>query len=326
VITGATLMHRLPCLVVALAAALWTPLAPAQGFPDRPINVIVPFPPGIVDGYARLIGAKASPILGQPLVFRNQAGAGQRIGTDALAKSPKDGYTIGVVTNAGVVSGPTLAASVPYDPVRDLAYLNLVFESHYLINTHPGTGHRSLRTLVDAGKAAPGKLRFGSTGMGTGFHLATEQFVHTAGLKALHVPYRGESPLLVDLIGGQVDFAFSSVASRQMVEQGKLVALAYTGEKRHAALPDVPTAREAGIPHVSSGWLGFAMPAGVPAAVRDRLITALRTAASDPEVVERLAAGGGEPRTLDGDAFAARVKREIDELREFNKELKLTLD
>jgi tripartite-type tricarboxylate transporter receptor subunit TctC len=318
-----TLLNR---KLLGLVAGLWASLACAQAYPDKPINVIIPFPPGIVDGYARLVATKASAILGQPMVFRNQTGAGQRIGTDALAKSPKDGYTIGVITNAGVVSGATLAANVPYDPLKDLSYLMMVFESHYLVNTHPGSGYRSLRALVDAAKAAPGKVRFGSTGMGTGFHLATEQFVFAAGMTALHVPYRGETPMLTDLMGGHVEFGFASPASQQLVEQGKLVALAYTGEKRMASLPNVPTVKELGIPHVSSGWLGFAVPAGVPAAVRERLIAAFSAAVVDPEVVANYAKGGGEPRKLGGDAFAARVKREIDELRELNKDLKLTLE
>ena len=310
-----------------LLTGLWAAIASAQSnYPDKPINVIVPFPPGVVDGYARLVATIAGAILGQPMVIKNQAGAGQRIGTDALAKSPKDGYTIGVITNAGMVSGPVLASNVPYDPIKDIGYLTMIFESHYLVNTHPASGIKTLAQLMDKAKAAPGKLNFGSTGMGTGFHTATEQFVKNANIKMTHVPYTGESPLLTDLIGGQVDMAFSSLASRAMAEQGKLVMLAYTGDKRSPLLPNVPTAKELGIPHVSSGWLGFAVPAGVPAPVRDKLIAALTAAVNDPEVVANLTKGGGEPRSLSGDAFAARVKRELDDMRELNKELKITLD
>ena len=312
-------MVLLGCLSMGVAWA-------QSNYPDKPITVIVPFPPGIVDGYARLVATKAGAILGQPMVFRNQAGAGQRIGTDALAKAPKDGYTIGVITNAGVVSGPALAANVPYDPIRDLSYLTQIFESHYLINTHPGSGIKTLRQLIDQAKAAPGKIKFGSTGMGTGFHLATEQFVASAGLKALHIPYKGESPMLTDLMGGQVDFAFSSMATRSMAESGKLVMLGFTGEKRSALLPNVPTVKELGVNYTSSGWLGFAAPAGLPPAVREKLISALRAAVNDPEVVAAFTKGGGEPRNLSGDEFGARVKRELDELREMNKELKITLE
>jgi tripartite-type tricarboxylate transporter receptor subunit TctC len=142
----------------------------------------------------------------------------------------------------------------------------------------------------------------------------------------LHVPYKGESPMLTDLLGGQVDMAFSSMATRSMAEQGKLVMLAYTGEKRSPLIPQVPTTRELGIPHVSSGWLGFAVPAGVPASIREKLIAALTAAVNDPEVIANFGKGGGEPRNLSGDAFAARVKRELDELRELNKELKIAIE
>ena len=323
-------MNAIPPIVRTLAlllTALWASVAGAQSnYPDKPITVIVPFPPGIVDGYARLVATKAGAILGQPMVIKNQAGAGQRIGTDAMTKAPKDGYTIGVITNAGVVSGPVLANSVPYDPIKDISYLTMIFESHYLINTHPASGIKTLAQLLDKAKAAPGKLNFGSTGMGTGFHTATELFVKNANLTMTHVPYKGESPLLTDLLGGQIDMAFSSMASRAMAEQGKLVMLAYTGDKRSALIPNVPTAKELGIPHISSGWLGFAMPAGVPAAVRDKLIAALTAAVNDPEVVANFSKSGGEPRTLSGDAFAARVKRELDDMRELNKELKISID
>jgi tripartite-type tricarboxylate transporter receptor subunit TctC len=320
-------MKKILHCISLVSAALWVGLAGAQtNYPDKPITVIVPFPPGIVDGYARLVAAKASAILGQPMVIKNQAGAGQRIGTDALTKSPKDGYTIGVITNAGVVSGPVLAANVPYDPIKDLSYLTMIFESHYLINTQPASGIKSLKQLVDMAKAAPEKYKFGSTGMGTGFHLASEQFMHTAGIKMLHVPYKGETPMLTDLMGGQVELGFSSMASRTMAESGKLVMLAYSGEKRSPLLPNVPTVRELGIPYVSSGWLGFAMPAGVPTPIRDKLVAALTAAVNDPEVTANFTKGGGEPRTLSGDAFAARVKRELDDIRELNKQLKITLE
>lgn len=314
-------------ILAMMLTGLWTAIVSAQSnYPDKPITVIVPFPPGIVDSYARLVATKAGAILGQPMVIKNQAGAGQRIGTDALAKSPKDGYTIGVITNAGIVSGPVLASNVPYDPIKDIDYLTMIFESHYLVNTHPASGIKTLAQLVDKAKAAPGKLNFGSTGLATGFHMATEQFFKNANIKLTHVPYKGESPLLTDLIGGQVEMAFSSLASRTMAEQGKLVMLAYTGDKRSPLLPNVPTVKELGIAHVSSGWLGFAVPAGVPAPFRDKLIAALTAAVNDPEVVANLTKGGGETRSLSGDAFAARVKRELDEMRELNKELKITID
>lgn len=321
-------MRRTAVLRALAAACLlpWAASALAQSYPDKPVTLIVPFPPGIVDANARLIATKASALLGQPIVVKNMAGAGQRIGTDALAKSPKDGYTIGVVSNAGLVSAPALGAKISYDANADFTYLSMGFESHYLINTHPGSGINTLVELVARAKATPDKVRFGSTGIGTGFHVATEQFLRAAGMKIEHIPYNGESPLLTNLAGGQIEMAFSSLASRSLAEAGKLKMLAYTGEARAKILPGVPTAKELGIPHVSSGWLGFAAPAGIPAEVRQKLIQAFQTAARDPEIVAKFEAAGIESRSTAGDAFAARVKREIDELRELNKDMKIALD
>ena len=322
---------RSPRLLAALcaigAAVLPVVAAHAQGsFPDKPITVIVPFPPGIVDANARVVANKAAAILGQPFVFKNMAGAGQRIGTDALAKAPKDGYTIGAVTNAAVVSAPALGARVSYDAVADFTYLSMGFESHYLINTHPGSGINSLGELVARAKATPDRVRFGSTGVGTGFHVATEQFLRTAGVKIQHIPFNGESPLLQGLAGGQVEMGFSSLGSRSLAEAGKLKMLAYTGETRSPLLPQVPTVRELGIPHVSSGWLGFAAPAGLPPAVRDKLIAAFAAATKDPEVIEHFRKSGIEVRSLAGEGFASRVRRELEDLRELNKDLKITLE
>lgn len=313
-------------VLATLVSVFMAGSALAQAFPDKPITLIIPFPPGIVDSSARQLAAKASTLLGQPIVVKNVAGAGQRIGTEALAKAPKDGYTIGVVTNAGVVAGPALGTGIPYDPIKDLTYLSMGLESHYLVNTHPGSGITSLKQLMDRARANPDKLRFGSTGIGTGFHVATEQFLRAAKIQLQHIPYKGESPLLVDLTGGQVELAFSSISSRQMAEAGKLVMLAYTGETRSPLMPNVPTAKEQGVPHVSSGWLGFAAPAGIPAAVREKLINAFSAAARDPEIGANFIKAGMEPRALTGDAFATRVKREIDELKELNKELKIVLE
>lgn len=320
-------MHFVPRTLTAIACTLAVGLAAAQGsYPDKPITVIVPFPPGVVDGYARVIASKASAILGQSLVIKNQAGAGQRIGTDALAKAKPDGYTIGVITNAGVVSGPVLSKITPYDPLKDFTYLAMVLESHYLVVTQPESGIKTVAQLQAKAKAAPGKLTFGSTGLGTGFHLAIESFVNAAGVSMLHVPYKGESPMITDLIGGHVTIGISSLANRSMVETGKLVPLAYTGEKRTPLMPDVPTAKEQGVPYTSSGWVGFAAPAGLPPAIRDKLMAAFVAASKDPEVIANFLKTGLEPRDLAGDAFAARVASELKQTRELNKTLKIELD
>ena len=162
--------------------------------------------------------------------------------------------------------------------------------------------------------------------MGSGYHLAAESFVNAAGMQMLHVPYKGESPLVTDLIGGQVTIAISSLANKSMVEAGKLVALGYTGDKRSALMPNVPTVKEQGVPHISSGWVGFAAPAGITPAVRIKLMAALSAAAKDPEVINTFAKVGLEPRAVQGDVFAARVKSELADTLELNKTLKIDLD
>jgi tripartite-type tricarboxylate transporter receptor subunit TctC len=232
------------------------------------------------------------------------------------------GTLIGIL----LVSACTGALWTPYDPLKDLSYLSMALESHYLIVTQPQSGIKTVAQLQAQAKAAPGKLTFGSTGLGTGYHLAIESFVSAAGVSMLHVPYKGESPMITDLIGGHVTIGISSLANRAMVETGKLVPLAYTGEKRSTLMPNVPTAKEQGVPYVSSGWVGFAAPAGLPPAIRDKLIAAFVAAGKDPEVVANFSKTGLEPRDLAGEAFAARVASELAETRELNKTLKIELD
>jgi len=294
-------------------------------WPERPITLIVPFPPGGVDGLVRLVGDKAAAILGQPFVYRNQPGAGGRIGTEALARSPNDGYTIGVATVSGLVTIPALAASPPYDPVADFSHLVMVLEGPYLLVAYPGSGLRSVTQLVERAKAEPGRLRIGSTGVGSGTHLVIERLMLAAGVRLVHVPYKGEAPLATDLAGGQIELAVTNTASLPLIDAGKLVLLAVASEKRVASLPDTPTVKEAGLDVVTAGWLGFAAPAGIEPAVRDKLVDAFVRAARDPQVRSTLIRAGTEPVDLAGDAFSALVRREFDRLRELNKTLQIAV-
>jgi tripartite-type tricarboxylate transporter receptor subunit TctC len=294
-------------------------------YPERPITLIVPFPPGGVDSLVRLVGDKAAAILGQPFVYRNQPGAGGRIGTEALARAPNDGYTIGVATVSGLVTIPALAASPPYDPVADFSHLVMVLEGPYLIVAYPGSGLRSVPQLVERAKAEPGRLRIGSTGVGSGTHLVIERLMAAAGVQLVHVPYKGEAPLVADLAGGQLELAVTNTASMPLIDAGKLLLLAVASNKRVASLPDTPTIVEAGLDVVTAGWLGFAAPAGITAAVRDKLLDAFVRAARDPEVRSALKRAGTEPVDLAGEAFSAVVRREFDRLRELNKTLKLVV-
>lgn len=299
----------------------------AQGWPERPINVVVPFPPGAVDSLARLVGSKASAILGQPLVYRNVAGAGQRIGTEQVAKAARDGYTIGVITNTGFVVGPVLAARASYDPVQDFTLITRCTESAYVLVVRSDLGIRSVADLLARARARPGELKVGSAGIGSAMHLMAEQTMAVAGIQLNHVPYKGEAPMVTDLVGGQIDLAFTtSAGGRAHIESGKLTALATTGPERAGALAHLPTLRESGLEVVTVSWLGFAAPAGIPGPVRERLVAAFSQAARDPEVVAAIQRIGSQARELSAEAFASAVRQEVAELRDLNKKLKLALE
>jgi tripartite-type tricarboxylate transporter receptor subunit TctC len=310
------------------AVAAWLPRSVgAQSWPDRPITIVVPFPPGAVDALARLIGTKASAALGQPFVYRNVAGAGQRIGTEQVARAPRDGYTLGVVTTTGFVVGPVLASKASYDPLTDFTPITMCTEAPYLLVARADAGVRSVADLIARAKAQPEALRIGSAGIGSAAHLMAEQLMAAAGIRLNHVPYKGEAPVITDLVGGQIDVAFATTAgSRAQLSTGKLVVLGLTAAERSPAWPDVPTLKEGGASIVVSSWLGFVAPAGIPAGVRERLLSAFSSAARDPEVAAAVARIGSQARELSGDAFAAQVRREVTELRELNKSLKLALD
>lgn len=312
---------------LAVASGLLPRDGQAQTWPDKPINVIVPFPPGAVDSLARLVGAKASTALGQPLVYRNVAGAGQRIGVEQLARAPRDGYTLGVVTNSGFIVGPVLAARASYDPVQDFTVISRCTEAAYYLAVRPELGVRTVADLIGRARARPGEVKVGSAGIGSAMHLLAEQMMGAAGIQLNHIPYKGEAAMITDLLGGQIDMAFTtSPGGKAHFESGKLLALATSSAERLPAQPQVPTLRESGVDTVSISWLGFAAPAGIPGPVRERLVAAFSQAAKDPEVAAAIQRIGGQPRELSGDAFAAAVRQEVSDLRELNKKLRLALE
>jgi tripartite-type tricarboxylate transporter receptor subunit TctC len=294
-------------------------------YPQRPITLIVPFAPGEIDALARRVADRAAAHLGQPFVYKNQPGAGNRIGTEALALAPRDGYTVGVASTSGLVSGPALAAQRRYDPVADFAPLVLVLEGPYLVVAGPGTGLRRLQDLVRRAKAAPGTLRIASGGVGHGTHLVIERLKLAAGVDLVHVPYKLGAAALADAASGQVELAVTTSASKPLIDSGRLVLLAVASERRLASF-DAPTIIESGLNVSVAGWLGFAAPAGVSATVRARLVDAFLHAARDPDVKAAIARTGNEPAEEAGDAFAARIKREFEDLRELNKTLRIVVD
>lgn len=250
-------------------------------FPDKPIRMIVPFSPGGgTDLVARAIADGMSKELGQPIIVENKPGAGTIIGDSAVAKSAPDGYTLVMATFAHAVN-PAIRQSMPFDTDKDFAPVILVGRSPNVLLVRNDAPYKTVKDLIAAAKAAPGKITFGSQGNGTSAHLAGELFKSLAGVNLTHVPYRGAGPALTDLIGGQIDMMFAtSAAAKSFVQTGKLRALAVTTDERSPAWPGVPTMAEAGVPgFAAESWYGLFAPAGTPPDVIARLNAAAQHAA-----------------------------------------------
>lgn len=294
------------CLVVA------APLA-AQDYPSRPVKIVVSYAPGgSNDVVARVIAPELQKELGQTFVVENRAGASGTIGADMVAKSPPDGYTLFMGAGAHALA-PSLFRKLPYDLVKDLAPVSLAATSAYVLVVNPAVPASTLPELITLLKAKPGQLNYASAGKGTPLHLAAELFKSKTGTDIVHVPYGGDTPALNDLLAGNVQLSFMSVASTApQIRAGKLRALAVTSARRSEALPDLPTLRELGIDGYDVGtWWGLLAPAGTPDAIVDKLNAAMRKAVAQPVVKERFAPLGLDPRSDSPAEFAAFIKAEV---------------
>jgi tripartite-type tricarboxylate transporter receptor subunit TctC len=273
--------HVLAAMAAAAAAFAATP-APAQDFPAKqPIRLIVPFAAGGgTDVISRVLGAGIGAELHQTVIVENKPGAGTLIGTDYVAKSAPDGYTLLMATFAHALN-PSLQPKLPYNQATAFTPLSLVGRSPNVLVVRPDRAFRSVADIVAYAKANPGKLSYGSFGNGTSAHLAGELFKRLAGVELTHVPYRGSAPALTDLLGGQIDMMFTTAASvAPYIASGKLRALAVTSPQRSPAMPTVPTVAESGVPgYVAESWYGLYAPAGTPRDVVMRLNAAIRKAA-----------------------------------------------
>lgn len=315
------LMHG-TTLALTLAALLASGAALAQAWPSRPITLIEPFAAGgAVDATVRAIVEKAGPMLGQPIIVDARPGGGTRIGTEAITRAAKDGYTIGAMVSASGVNIPALDPRTTYDPLRDFTLLTLGFDSNYMIVVYPGTGIKTLADLIDVGRKSPGKLTYGSSGVGTSTHMWGEIFQSATNTQYVHAPYKGETASLQDVVGGHIQFVLTNpVLAKQHVEGGRLVAVAYASNRRTAQLPNVPTAAEAGLKDfIAGGWVAFIAPAGIPREIATRLSNTLREAIMLPEVRERIERANFTPRALSPEDFAAQMKSEIEKLRAVGK-------
>ncbi len=287
-------MKTLLALLFAIAAAL-SGAAAAQGYPAKPILMVVPLQAGTaVDTVARVIAQKMSESLHQPIVVENQPGAAGQIGTERIARAAPDGYTIGFVNDSILTMLPNLNPKLPYDPLRDLAPVSRVAGNAFGIAVNPSFPAKTLGELIAMAKAKPGTINYATGGSGSPQHMVMEMLKAAAGIDLTHVPYKGASQALTDVLGGQVPIIAQGMGVLgTQVKAGKLRVLAVTGPKRSPLFPDVPTAIEAGLPGFEFGtWFAVVAPAGTPRAVLERLNAETVKAASIPEVRDRLVEQG----------------------------------
>ena len=292
------MLRRQLIAAAALAAAMPHAVRAQAAWPDRPIRLIVPFPPaGGTDVISREIAGRIATAAGWNIVIDNRPGAGGNIGLDAVAKAAPDGYTIGMGQAANLAINPALYPRMPFDPLTDFALISLVAKQPNVLVVRRAAPYRTLAELVAAGRANPGSLTAGNAGNGTTGHLAGAMFARAAGIEVVHVPYRGAAPVLTDLLAGRVDFFFANpLAVKGMLESGDVRALAVTSAGRSPTFPGVPTVAESGYPGFEAvNWTGLVAPARTPEPIIDRLSGETRKALATTEAIARLAAEGSEP-------------------------------
>lgn len=310
-------------LSLAAAAVLAGFPAVAASYPERPIRMMIPFPPGGPnDVLGRLLATEMGKDLGQPVVIENKGGAGGTIGADMVAKAEADGYTLLFAGTAPLSIAPSLYSRLPYDAAKDFAMVGMIGVSPSLLVVGAKQPLRSVQDIVTAARAAPGKLNFASAGVGTPTHLAAELFKSMAKVDIVHVPYKGGGPALNDLLAGQVEMYFGGIASVvPLVQQGTLRAIAVTGEERSPQMPDIPTISESGLPgYEIQNWYAIAAPAGTPQPVVERLNKTLAKVVALPMVQEKMHAVGVDPLTNTPEELAAYQQKELKKWAELVKQ------
>jgi tripartite-type tricarboxylate transporter receptor subunit TctC len=298
--------------LLLLAAAAAVQAQPA--YPTRPIRFIVPYTPGgLGDSFARAVGDELAKRMGQPVVIDNRPGASQAIGAEATAKAPPDGHTIFMGTQSGLVINTIARKKLPYDPVRDLAPVTMLFTTPLYLVVHPSVPAHSVAELIALARARPGKLTFASIGNGSSQHLAGEMLRARGKVDILHVPYKGSSPAMTDLLGGQVDMMFEGgVSSLPQVRSGKLRALATTGRKRSDAVPELPTMVEAGVADFEfTVWFALIAPAGTPRPIIERLNREVGEVLRRRELKEKFAPAGIDIAPSTPEELGERIRADL---------------
>jgi tripartite-type tricarboxylate transporter receptor subunit TctC len=316
-------------LAAALAATFACASAMAAGFPDKPITLVVPFPPGgATDVIARVVGKGMGQRLGQTVIIDNKAGAGTVIGAGAVAQAAPDGYTLLISSNTTFTVNPALKLKLPYDAQKSFESIGLIGNSPLVLLATPSLPANTVKELVALAKAKPGTLAYGSFGNGTSAHLAGEMFKLVTGTDLLHVPYKGSAPAMTDLIGGQVPLTFdTSVAALPMLRAGKVKAIAVTSAKRSPSMPKVPTVAEAGYPDYEMvPWITIVAPRGLQPAVQQALGKAFADTLTDASVRADLEKAGVDVSYEPGSFYDARVAKELPLLRAYVHKAKIPLE
>jgi tripartite-type tricarboxylate transporter receptor subunit TctC len=319
-------MTRLFAALFVVLACLGA--AQAQTFPSRPVRIIVPSTPGgAADLLARLLGQHMSESFGQPVVVDNRPGAGNIIGTDAVAKAAPDGYTLLMAINNHAINA-ALYKSLPYDPLKDFAPVSLAVSTPHILVVHPAVPAKSVQELIQLAKKEPGKLHYASAGNGTAAHFAAELFKLAAGVDITHVPYKGLAGAMTDTMSGTVQVIFPSpLTALPQVRAGKLVALGVTSPRRSPSMPDLPTLQESGVAgYEFDSWYGLLAPRDTPEAVVARVHRAVVEALQKKELQTRLATEAAEPVGSTPTEFAAFLARESDKYARLVKQLGLKAD
>ncbi len=320
---------KLLCIALAASPVVATSTALAQAYPNKPIRLIVPWPPGqATDLAARIVAEKISVALGQPIVVENKPGAGGAIGTDQVAKAAPDGYTL-LAASSGPISIMPNLQKTPYEPLKDLAPVTLTAMAPFALVGRPNFPAANAKELVALVKANPDKFTFSSSGTGATAHLFSELFHSMAQIKSRHVPYKGSAPALTDLMGGQVDYTIETVASIVThVKSGKLKGYGVTTAKRSSALPDLPPLAEAAnIPgYDAAAWIGYAAPAGTPREITQRISAEVQKAVQAQDLKDRYVLLGMEPAANTPDELMALMRREQERYGQIIKAANIKLE
>jgi len=323
-------MIRNLCALLVASAAVALPVTGSaqEAWPAKPVHMILPFPPGgVTDLLARALGEKLGARLGQPVVVENKAGAGTILASDYVARAPADGYTV-LFAASSLGTAPLLYDKVSYDAIKSFAPVSLVASVVHVLEVNPALPVKSVKELIAYAKAHPDKLNYASTGAGTSTHLEGELFKSMAGVEMRHIPYKGSGPALTDLVGGQVTVMIDALGSSgPFIRDGKLRALAVTTARRSAAVPELPTVAESGLPgYEAMPWLGLVAPAGTPKAVVDRLHREVVKVLADPDLRERLKGWGLDPIGNSPDEFAAFIAEDVKKWERVIREAQIKLN